>query len=84
MSYRLLIKRRAQKELSQLSDEVYERARDAILRLGQDPRPRNARKLAGRTGWRYRVGNYRVIYEIDDQKRTITVLHVGHRRDVYR
>ncbi len=38
----------------------------------------------GREGWRIRVGNYRVIYEIDDQAMTVTVLHVGHRRDIYR
>jgi mRNA interferase RelE/StbE len=41
-------------------------------------------KLTGREGWRIRVGKYRVIYEIDDKERTITVLHVGLRRDVYR
>ena len=42
------------------------------------------RKLAGREGWRIRVGNYRVIYEIDDSARQVTILHVGHRKDVYR
>jgi mRNA interferase RelE/StbE len=41
-------------------------------------------KLTGREGWRIRVGKYRVIYEIDDKERAITVLHVGLRRDVYR
>jgi mRNA interferase RelE/StbE len=40
--------------------------------------------LTGRAGWRIRVGIYRVIYEINDVQRHITILHVGHRRDVYR
>jgi len=41
-------------------------------------------KLTAREGWRIRVGDYRVVYEIADQQRTVTVLHVGHRREVYR
>jgi len=42
------------------------------------------RKLVGREGWRIRVGNYRVIYEIDEIRHILTILHVGHRRDIYR
>ena len=45
---------------------------------------RGCRKLSGREGWRIRVGSYRVVYEIDDELQVVTVLHVGHRRDVYR
>jgi len=41
-------------------------------------------RLTGRDGWRIRVGDYRVIYEIDDERQMITILHIGHRRDVYR
>ena len=40
--------------------------------------------MTGREGWRLRVGDYRVLYDIDDVKQTITIVHVGHRRDVYR
>jgi len=57
--------------------------RDAIRDLANTPRPAGCKKLSGRSGWRIRVGNYRVIYEIDDNTQTITVMHVGHRRDVY-
>ncbi|WP_404980652.1 type II toxin-antitoxin system RelE family toxin [Carboxydichorda subterranea] len=67
-----------------LPDEVYARVRDAIRELAANPRPPDGRKLTGREGWRIRVGDYRVIYEIDDTRHRITVLHVGHRRDVYR
>ncbi len=42
------------------------------------------KKLTGREGWRIRVGQYRVIYEIEDVIRVVTVLDVGHRRDIYR
>ena len=84
MSYRLLILRRAQRELGDLPSDKYARLKEAILALAADPRPKHAAKLVSRDGWRLRIGDYRVIYEIDDQERTVTVLHVGHRRDVYR
>ncbi|MCL5281881.1 MAG: type II toxin-antitoxin system RelE/ParE family toxin [Planctomycetes bacterium] len=84
MTYALTILHRAQKELSDLPQEHYVRVRDAIRGLAEKPRPDGSRKLAGRTGWRIRVGSYRVIYEIDDSNHVITILHVGHRRDVYR
>jgi len=79
----LFILRGAQKELAQVPPAEYERVKAAIYRLGTDARPRGCRKLGGREGWRIRVGVYRVIYEIDDERQTVTVLHVGHRRDVY-
>lgn len=84
MSYSLFIQRGAQKELAQLPEAAYEQVRDAIRKLEMNPRPRGCRKLSGREGWRIRVGDYRIVYEIDDKQQTILVLHVGHRRDVYR
>jgi mRNA interferase RelE/StbE len=84
VTYAVFILRHAQRDLAQLPSEAYERVRDAIRALGQDPRPPGSRKLTGRDGWRIRVGEYRVIYEIDDTQPIVTVLHIGHRRDVYR
>ncbi len=84
MTYAVTILRRAQKELGALAGEAYTRVRDAIGALAEDPRPPGYLKLTGRDGWRIRMGSYRVVYEIDDGGRTVTVLHVGHRRDVYR
>jgi len=84
MDYTIYILRRAQSELAELPRGIYERVRDAIRGLAQDPRPPGCLKLKEREGWRIRIGNYRVIYEIDDEQQTVTVLHVGHRRDVYR
>lgn len=83
MKYSLLILRCAQKELANLDKIEYERVRDAVFSLAANPRPNQCKKLVGREGWRIRVGNYRVIYEIDDAKQEITILHIGHRRDVY-
>jgi mRNA interferase RelE/StbE len=84
VTYGLTILRRAQKELSALPQEPYVRVRDAIRKLAEEPRPNGSKKLAGRSGWRIRVGSYRVIYEIDDPNHLITIMHIGHRRDVYR
>jgi mRNA interferase RelE/StbE len=83
MSYRLLIQRSAQKQLSALPKADCERVRNAINDLATNARPHGCKNLRGRESWRIRVGVYRVIYEIDDSQKTITVLHVGHRRDVY-
>ena len=83
-SYELLILRRAQRELLDLPAGEYERVRDSITSLAQVPRPQGCLKLTGRDGWRIRVGVVRVIYDMDDNQRRVTVLHVGHRRDVYR
>jgi len=83
MSYEVLILRRAQKELADLPKVDYGRVRDAVAGLADDPRPVGCKKLVGREGWRIRSGDYRVIYEIDDAGEKITVLHIGHRRDVY-
>jgi mRNA interferase RelE/StbE len=63
---------------------VIPKIENAIERLATDPRPRNCKKLKERTGWRIRVGDYRVIYEIDDRAKTVVVMRVRHRSDVYR
>jgi mRNA interferase RelE/StbE len=84
MSYALSILPRAQKELAQLPRSAYEHVREAIRDLGHEPRPAGCLKLTGREGWRIRVGDHRVIYEIDDDQQSVTILHIGHRRDVYR
>ena len=84
MSYSVFILRRAQGELDKLPVESYERVKEAIQRLSEEQRPSGCKKLTNREGWRIRVGDYRVIYEIDDKTRVVTALHVGHRRNVYK
>lgn len=84
MPYSVTILRRAQRELADLPVQEYSRVAAALRALADDPRPLGCIKLTARDGWRIRVGDYRVLYDIDDGERTVTVVHVGHRRDVYR
>jgi mRNA interferase RelE/StbE len=82
--YTIRITRAAQKELDSLSSVAQTRVRAAIDALADDPRPNSATQLRGSTAWRMRVGDYRVVYDIDDIDLVVTVIRVGHRRDVYR
>lgn len=61
-----------------------ERIREAIDGLAVEPRPRGAVKLAGRNDFRIRVGDYRVVYAVDDVERLVLVARIAHRREVYR
>jgi mRNA interferase RelE/StbE len=57
---------------------------DAIDRLTVDPRHQGSTKLAGRDDYRVRVGDWRIVYEVDDQRRRVVIIRVAHRSDVYR
>ncbi len=83
-TYRLEIKRSAEKEVRELPKEVVRRVVDAITELGIQPRGPGSRKLAGAEGYRIRVGTYRILYTIDDSARLVTIVAVGHRREIYR
>lgn len=74
----------AVKELAKIDSTHQQRIRGAIALLAQDPRPPAARSLRGRAGFRIRVGDYRVIYAIDDGRLIVVVITIGHRRHVYR
>jgi mRNA interferase RelE/StbE len=83
--YRLLIKRAAERDLRRLPRPLFNRLNRQILALREEPRPAGAKKLKGRLeGWRVRVGQYRILYQIDDETQTITIARVRHRRDAYR
>ncbi len=84
MSYRLRILPRAERQLAALDKTPYENIKSKIADLGANPRPPGCRKLRERAGWRVRAGDYRILYEIDDAASVVTVLEVGHRREVYR
>lgn len=83
--YRLRLKRTAEADLDGLPRPLFDRINERILALREEPRPVGVRKLQGGVeGWRIRVGDYRIIYQIDDGARTVTIIRVRHRRDVYR
>jgi mRNA interferase RelE/StbE len=82
--YAIDIKPSARRELENLSDSLIARLLPKIEGLTANPRPSGCRKLRGyKDLWRIRVGNYRVVYIIDDDRKTLSVTRVAHRRDVY-
>jgi len=83
VSYGLLILPRAKRELADLPAQLAV-AELKVRALQENPRPAGCKKLAERKGWRIRFGNYRVIYKIDDTQKIITIVGVGHRREIYR
>ena len=86
MAYQVLIKASAEKDIRRLPRDVRARVAAAILALHEEPRPAGVHKLKGRgeEGWRMRVGDYCVVYRIDDSLRQVTIYGVRHRREVYR
>jgi len=82
--YTILFARSARNELERLPSKFAMRILRRIERLALNPRPRGSRKLAGCENlWRIRVGEYRVIYAIDDSQRIVDISVVRHRRDAY-
>ncbi|MEK6543148.1 MAG: type II toxin-antitoxin system RelE/ParE family toxin [Elusimicrobiota bacterium] len=83
-SYRVLIRRSAQKELRRIPPPDLRRIVSKISGLSQDPRPQGSEKLSGDDRYRIRQGDWRIVYGIDDESRTVMVVKIGHRREVYR
>jgi mRNA interferase RelE/StbE len=83
--YEVFLERRAQSDLDRLAPDVFRRIIRAVKGLASDPRPSGCRKLIGsQSGWRIRVGDYRVVYEVDDKVKAVRVMFVRHRREAYR
>jgi mRNA interferase RelE/StbE len=81
--YRIELRPAAIRALKKIHPEDKERVQGAIALLGQDPRPPKAIALSGRPGYRVRVGDYRIIYTIQDDVLLVVVVNLGHRRDIY-
>jgi len=84
MKYSILISTGGQRQFKKLSQELQRRAQDKILLFELHPRPFGSQKLRDTNFYRIRIGDYRIIYSIDDTKRVITILDIAHRREVYR
>jgi mRNA interferase RelE/StbE len=84
MSHRVLISELAEKEIKKIPKPFYEKIRQAILALGSNPRPNGCKKLKGREGYRIRVADYRVVYDVNDKIVTVYILTVMNRKDVYK
>lgn len=82
-NYKIQIKKSAAKEIESLPREAISKILPKIGSLAENPRPMGCKKLSGDEKYRIRVGNYRVLYEIEDEIVTVFVVKVGHRKEVY-
>lgn len=83
--YSIALSASAAKELNALEESLFDRIDAMIEGLRKDPRPPGCKKLKGHKGlWRVRVGDYRIVYGVDDPLRSITILRVAHRSNAYK
>jgi len=82
--YRVVIEKKASRALMALETHHRARITGAIELLARNPYPPAARKLTNRLAYRLRVGDYRIIYSVQESTITIVVVAIGHRKDVYR
>lgn len=74
----------SQKELNKLPKQTVKRILKHIDKLSKNPRSGSVRPMVGTSSWRLRVGDYRVIYDIHDNKLFILIIRIRHRKDAYR
>lgn len=85
MTFSLVIAPAAQKQLAALDKDIFRRLDAKILALADNPRPHGVVKLTGPDElWRVRVGDWRIVYTIQDRELIVLIVKVGHRRDIYR
>ncbi len=84
MRYTVEIKRSAEREIDRLPSDAQARISEKIMALEGNPRPFGSQKLRGGEAYRLRVGDYRVLYTIDDHACRVLVHAVAHRREAYR
>jgi mRNA interferase RelE/StbE len=82
--YEVVITTSVQKYLDKLPDKLADKLEKSMMKLEDNPRPLGSEKMSGKNAYRIRVGDYRIIYTIQDKVLLITVINAGHRRDIYR
>jgi len=82
--YKVELRHRVHRTLDKLPESDFQAVIGAIKDLAQTPRPRGVEKVKSTGLWRIRQGDYRVIYAIDDNEHLVTIVRVGHRREIYR
>ena len=82
--YEVIFQLDIKKYLKKLPKKDAAKILETIASLSKEPKPRWVEKLNNRIGYRVRVGNYRIIYTVDDGKLIILILDVDHRKDIYR
>ena len=82
--YKVFIERRAEKDLEALDNPLKEKIIERLLSLRRDPRPAGAKKLIGmKNAWRLRISDWRVIYEIEANKKELKIYRIKHRSKAY-
>ncbi len=84
MSYQVNLPKTVQKQLNALPQEIKQRILKSLVQLQEEPRPVNSLQMKGGQGFRLRIGDYRVLYDIDDSKQILNLRRIGHRREIYR
>jgi mRNA interferase RelE/StbE len=85
MMYEVIVPKNVQKDIDELSENLRDRIEEAIEDLAEDPRPNGVTKMKGSDSrYRIRIGNYRVVYDINDGKLLVLVVQCQHRREVYK
>ncbi|MCJ7605792.1 MAG: type II toxin-antitoxin system RelE/ParE family toxin [Dehalococcoidales bacterium] len=82
--YRIELRRKAQRALEKLPGDDFSAIIADIRKLAETPRPRGVEKIKNAGLWRIRQGDYRIVYSIDDNEKLVTILRIGHRREIYR
>jgi mRNA interferase RelE/StbE len=83
--YEVHLERAAENDLKRLPTTTFHRIIPQIRALAENPRPLGCRKLtSSKNDWRIRIGDYRVLYEIDEKAKAVRIMRVRHRREVYR
>jgi mRNA interferase RelE/StbE len=83
--YAVKLMPQAQKDLDEFSGKLLLKFERVIMGLYDEPRPHNSKKLSGGgSRWRIRVGDYRILYEINDESRLVKVYRIAHRKEIYR
>jgi len=82
--YKVELRRKAQRNLDRLPRDDFNAVLEAVRNLISTPRPKGVEKIKSAGLWRIRRGDYRIVYSIDDDRKTITILRIGHRREIYR
>jgi mRNA interferase RelE/StbE len=83
-SYKILIRKPAADELNRVPKRDLRRIIGRIRGLGSEPRPDGCEKLSAQERYRLRQGDYRIVYSIDDAGRSVEIVKIGHRSEVYR
>lgn len=84
MSFIVQIPKKVERELSLLPDSVFNKIKPHLKILSTNPYPKNSKKLRNREGYRLRVGDFRIVYEVNTTEKIIIVHRVAHRKNVYR